>query len=64
MTTAKKYTVSKPPKKAEDSGINLKRFMRPDEEAISTSGSPLYVHPGAASSTPHVNIPLPGGVVS
>ncbi|KAL0272583.1 UNVERIFIED_CONTAM: hypothetical protein PYX00_005502 [Menopon gallinae] len=64
FTTAKKYTVSKTVKKVEDSGISFKRIMKPNEEAISTTGSPLFVHPSAtAVSAPIVNIPLPGGVV-
>ncbi|KAL0272530.1 UNVERIFIED_CONTAM: hypothetical protein PYX00_005465 [Menopon gallinae] len=64
LTTAKKYTVSKQAKKVEDSGISLKRVMKQNEEAISTTGSPLFVHPSASSlAAPTVNIPLPGGVV-
>lgn len=38
--------------------------MKQNEEAISTTGSPLFVHPSASSiAAPTVNIPLPGGVV-
>ena len=61
----KKYTVSKPTKQnqIDNAGVNVKRIMKPDEVAISTCGSPLYVAP-CSLGAPHVNIPLPGGVVS
>lgn len=57
-----KYTVMKP-KKCEKSGVLVKRVMKPNEEAISTCGSPLFVA-SCSLGGPHVNIPLPGGVVS
>lgn len=50
------------PSKIENTGLNIKRIMKPDEVAISTCGSPLYVA-SCSLGAPHVNIPLPGGVV-
>ncbi|KAK6637872.1 hypothetical protein RUM44_008294 [Polyplax serrata] len=57
----KKYTVTKPAKN-DNIGVSVKRIMKPDEVAISTCGSPLYVA-SCSVGAPHVNIPLPGGVV-
>lgn len=64
LMSANKYTVKKPYLcEKMTPAVSMKRAMRVGEEAISTSGSPLFVQ-SRVPSVPEINIPLKNGMVS